>query len=65
MKRDVTSFDPKYLKRIEKKAKAMIPAKAFLFKQACFLAISIMEKAFSQIAGLTSLQGLFKAIISP
>ena len=43
MKRDVTSFDPKYLKRIEKKAKAMIPAKAFLFKQACFLAISIME----------------------
>lgn len=26
MKRDVTSFDPKYLKRIEKKANALVQA---------------------------------------
>ena len=43
MKRNAISVDTKYVKRIEKKAKAMIPAKAFLFKEACLIAISIMN----------------------
>lgn len=43
MKRNAISVDTKYVKRIEKKAKAMIPAKAFLFKGACLQAISIIK----------------------
>lgn len=43
MKRTAISVGAKYVKRIEKKTKAMIPAKAFLFKAACLRAISIMK----------------------
>ena len=43
MKRNAISVDTKYVKRIEKRAKTMIPAKAFLFKEACLIAISIMN----------------------
>ena len=43
MKRNAVSVDTKYVKRIEKRAKTMIPVKAFLFKEACLIAISIMN----------------------